>query len=66
MILGLGLIAFFGGMAEKQEAEALEEQGCALKSKEPTGRRVYCGKACTRDEIRTVYACNVGEMVVVH
>jgi hypothetical protein len=37
--------------------EFLRTHGCQLLTEAPTGRQVYCGKACYRPEKVYVYEC---------
>lgn len=49
----------------KEHQEYLDSKNCKVYSKQPTGKRVYCGKACFRDEIVTMYTCDDGPRVEV-
>lgn len=40
-----------------QHNEMLRREGCQLLTEAPTGRKVYCGKACYRPEVVRVYEC---------
>ena len=63
-VLLYGAIALSACTAKK-EKEALDADGCQQVSHEKTGKRVYCGKACFRDEFRTEYRCNSGVKVFI-
>lgn len=43
-----------------QHTAFLKSHGCQLLTEAPTGRRVYCGKACFRPEEVYVYECADG------
>lgn len=43
----------------------LEADACKQTSSVATGKSVYCGKACWRDEMRVEYLCNSGVKVVI-
>lgn len=43
----------------------LKDNQCSLVSTEETGKRRYCGKACTRPELRKEYSCSNGTTVVI-
>lgn len=63
------LIPFACTMQHKEhqrlQAEMQADQ-CKLQSEAKTGKRVYCGKACWRDEIRKEFSCNSGVKVIVN
>jgi hypothetical protein len=41
----------------KRHDDFLKAHGCQLLTVAPTGRQVYCGKACFRPELVYVYEC---------
>lgn len=43
--------------SDHQHTEFLRTHGCQLLTEAPTGRKVYCGKACYRPEKVYVYEC---------
>lgn len=50
------------GMSIKHHHEQqvdLRVRHCSLVKEEKTGKRVYCGKACSRDELKYTYTCQV-------
>lgn len=44
----------------------LKSHGCQLLTQAPTGRQVYCGKACFRPEKVYVYECADGTRTEIH
>lgn len=61
-ILMLCLIPFACTMSvieEKEFQQTLRANGCTVSSIEKTGNRVYCGKACYRDEKKINYSCEM-------
>lgn len=51
--------------AEEAKQKELKEDNCKQVLEVKTGKRVYCGKACWRDEIRQEFSCNSGTRVVI-
>lgn len=62
VICFLGLI--LSGAKSVEKTNMLQSNNCKLHSQEATGNRIYCGKACFRYEIRKVYDCNNGRIVI--
>lgn len=62
------LVAGIGGAiySGKKKSDFLKGNSCQLLSKEETGNRKYCGKACTRAEIKEIYSCSFGEHVIIN
>lgn len=48
------------GIQAKKHEDFLKSHGCQQLTEAPTGRRIYCGKACFRDEMVHVYECADG------
>lgn len=60
-LVGLVLIAIAASIYQAYQHEKfLSEHGCELLTEAPTGRQVYCGKACFRPEKVYVYECADG------
>lgn len=53
-------------VAHNKKMDELAADSCHLLREEKTGNRVYCGKACFRDEIREVYSCKSGEKTYIN
>lgn len=51
----LGLIGSI--VAGVDKSQFIADNQCTLASKVKTGERVYCGKACMRDEYKSTYLC---------
>jgi hypothetical protein len=49
-----------------EHARFLRSHGCQMLTKAPTGRQVYCGKACSEPEYVYVYECADGTRTEVH
>lgn len=64
------LLCFVGMGASCSSFIKMEEEkkadNCKLISKVETGKRVYCGKACWRQEYREEYSCNSGTKVYIN
>jgi hypothetical protein len=52
--------------ARYQHSEDLRIHGCNLVIEAPTGRRVFCGKGCTKPEHVYVYECYEGTRTEVY
>lgn len=59
----IAVVVFFSAIIslafvqENKHREYLAAHGCQLLTEAPTGRRIYCGKACFRPEKVYVYEC---------
>jgi hypothetical protein len=56
IVLAVGLVGL-AAYQDKQHRDFLKANGCQLLTQAPTGRHVYCGKGCFRDEYVYVYEC---------
>lgn len=56
LALLLSALALAGCGVKSNEATMLEA-GCSLQSRALTGHTIYCGKACYRPEVKTVWSC---------
>lgn len=65
-VLTVGAVLAINIHADRQHEAFLKSHGCQLLTKAPTGRQVYCGKACSRDEHVYVYECADGLRTEVH
>lgn len=59
-----GMVVYSGMQRQKELQQELEADACEQTSSVPTGKRVYCGKACWRDEMKIEYSCKSGVKIV--
>lgn len=50
---------------QKQLEQELLADDCKPTSETKTGNRIYCGKACWRDEKRLEFSCKSGVKVII-
>lgn len=65
IILGGGI--FMALITRPDDVKYVLDKGnsCMIESKEQTGKRLHCGKACTTPEFRHVFSCpNRGTVIV--
>jgi hypothetical protein len=66
ILLAVSVIGCVGSIkAEVSKQNYLKDNQCLLVSTEETGKRRYCGKACTRPELKKEYSCSNGTTVVI-
>ncbi len=63
LALSLGFISYASNKAAEKHRVELEMHGCKKQAEMPTGKRIYCGKACSREEMLTLYECAGGSRV---
>lgn len=64
VLIGILLLIIVGaGVGAYNKAKFLKDNNCVEQSRVKTGERVYCGKACYRDQEKVVYKCSFGEKV---
>ena len=66
IILAFAVMLALGIRDDMRHQEFLQAHGCQLLTEAPTGREVYCGKACFRPERVYVYECADGTRTEVH
>lgn len=63
LIAGIGTVMVLYSKDQKILEEQLQRDNCKLSLVQPTGKKVYCGKACWRDEMRKEFTCDTGTRV---
>jgi len=59
-------LACVSSIKENQRRELeMQADNCKLTLESKTGKRIYCGKDCWREEIRKEFTCNSGTKVIV-
>ena len=66
LVLGVIAVVVFAIVQDSRHTEYLRKHGCELVTTAPTGRNVYCGKACFRPEEVYVYDCADGPRLELH
>lgn len=64
MIAALVFFLFIAISEHFELQETLKADECQQISSIPTGKRVYCGKACWRNEMKVEYSCKSGVKIV--
>jgi hypothetical protein len=68
MVLGFIMLVVTGVNYDADKEKKLQSEllsaGCEEMTREETGRRVHCGKACSRPEIVIRYQCTNGVRMV--
>ena len=65
IILGGGILMALLTRPDDVKYVLSSENRCQLKSRQETGDRLYCGKACTTPEFRHVFSCpNKGTVII--
>ena len=54
-----------GIQEQKRVQEEMQADNCKLALQEKTGKVIYCGKACWRDEVRKEFTCKSGTKVII-
>lgn len=57
------LVIYAANRHQQEHKVELISLGCELFYEAPTGRNVYCGKACFRKEMLQMYTCRNGTRV---
>ena len=68
LIAAVIAILIVGGISvlqTKDRNEQMKKDSCQLIKEAPTGNKIYCGKACFKDEIRSIYNCKSGNVVII-
>lgn len=64
-LIAVCIVGIVVSIVETQRlADELEKDECKQVSSVTTGKRIYCGKACWRDEMKVEYTCNSGIKIV--